>query len=180
MFIAQFVKPLSKSYTSNFDGLGARTVLKIKKINLFVFEKQSHFTHVIKSIFQGLLTNVIFRSVTTFRQRAHVNLARMGIIIHFAYCHALPSLQLVLAVYCTVYNNLVQQQHQRKKSYRDRLQPMKFSTACSIVYKSCKRPTSKHLYSGIFNDPLDTKHKIFKNRQNSLMLCIMFKIGVFL
>ena len=28
-------------------------------------------------------------------------------------------------------------------------------------------PISKHLYSGIFKDPLDTKHKIFKNRLNS-------------
>ena len=37
-----------------------------------------------------------------------------------------------------------------------------FSTACSIVYKYCTRPISKHLYSGIFKDPLDTKHKIFK------------------
>ena len=43
-----------------------------------------------------------------------------------------------------------------------------FSTACSIVYKYCTRPISKHLYSGIFKDPLTTKHKIF-----------MFKIGVF-
>ena len=71
MFIAQFVKPLSKSYTSNFDGLGARTVFRNVKINFFVFDKQSHFTHVIKSIFQGLLTNVIFKSVTTFRHRAY-------------------------------------------------------------------------------------------------------------
>ena len=39
--------------------------------------------------------------------------------------------------------------------------------ACSIVYKYCTRPISKHLYSGIFKDPLDTKHKIFKNRLNS-------------
>ena len=29
-----------------------------------------------------------------------------------------------------------------------------FSTACSIVYKYCTRPISKHLYSGIFKDPL--------------------------
>ena len=28
-------------------------------------------------------------------------------------------------------------------------------------------PISKHLYSGIFKDPLVTKHKIFKNRLNS-------------
>jgi len=37
-----------------------------------------------------------------------------------------------------------------------------FSTACSIVCKYCTRPISKHLYSGIFKDPLDTKHKILK------------------
>ena len=37
-----------------------------------------------------------------------------------------------------------------------------FSTACSIVYKFCTRPISKHLYSGIVKDPLGTKHKIFK------------------
>ena len=42
-----------------------------------------------------------------------------------------------------------------------------FSTACSIVYKYCTWPISKHLYLGIFKDPLDTKHKIFKNRLNS-------------
>jgi len=42
-----------------------------------------------------------------------------------------------------------------------------FSTACSIVYKNCTRPISKHLYSGIFKDPLDTKHMIFKKRLNS-------------
>ena len=42
-----------------------------------------------------------------------------------------------------------------------------FSTACSTVYKYCTRPISKHLYSGIFKDPLDTKHKIFKKRLNS-------------
>ena len=42
-----------------------------------------------------------------------------------------------------------------------------FSTICSIVYKYCTRPISKHLYSGIFKDSLDTKHKIFKNRLNS-------------
>ena len=42
---------------------------------------------------------------------------------------------------------------------------------CSIVYKYCTRTISKHLYSGIFKDSLDTKYK---------MLCFMFKIGVFL
>ena len=42
-----------------------------------------------------------------------------------------------------------------------------FSTECSIVYKYCTRPISKHLYSGIFKDPLDTKHKFFKIRLNS-------------
>ena len=41
------------------------------------------------------------------------------------------------------------------------------STACSIVYKYCTQPISKHPYSEIFKDPLDTKHKIFKNRQSS-------------
>ena len=39
-----------------------------------------------------------------------------------------------------------------------------FSTACSIVYKYCTRPISKHLHSGIFKDPLDMKHKIFKKK----------------
>jgi len=42
-----------------------------------------------------------------------------------------------------------------------------FSKAYSIVYKYCTRPISKHLYSGIFQDPLDTKHKILKKRLNS-------------
>ena len=42
-----------------------------------------------------------------------------------------------------------------------------FSTACSIAYKCCTRPISKHLYSGMFKDPLATKHKIFKKRLNS-------------
>ena len=41
-----------------------------------------------------------------------------------------------------------------------------FSTACSIVYTYCTRPISKHLYSGLFKDPLDKKHKMFKNRLN--------------
>ena len=39
-----------------------------------------------------------------------------------------------------------------------------FSTACSIVYKYCTLPISKHLYLGIFNNSLDTKHKIFKKK----------------
>jgi len=39
-----------------------------------------------------------------------------------------------------------------------------FSTACSIVYKYCTRPIRRHLYSGIFKDPLDMKHKIFKKK----------------
>jgi len=51
-----------------------------------------------------------------------------------------------------------------------------FPTVCSIVYKFCTRPISKHLYSGIFKNPLVMKHKIFKNRLNSL--CFMLKIGV--
>ena len=42
-----------------------------------------------------------------------------------------------------------------------------FSTTCSIMYKYCTQQISKHLYSGIFQDPLETKHKIFKNRLNS-------------
>jgi len=42
-----------------------------------------------------------------------------------------------------------------------------FSTGCSNVYKYCTRPISKHLFSGIFKDRLDTKHKIFKKRMNS-------------
>ena len=32
-----------------------------------------------------------------------------------------------------------------------------FSTACSFVYNYCTRPISKHLYSGIFKDPLNRK-----------------------
>ena len=55
-----------------------------------------------------------------------------------------------------------------------------FSTACSIVYKYCTIPISKHLYSGIIKDPFNRKCKIFKNRQYSLTLWFMFKIGVFL
>ena len=58
-----------------------------------------------------------------------------------------------------------------------------FSTACSILYKYCTRPLSKHLYSGIFKDPLDTKHKFFKKRLNSYviysMLCFMLKLEYF-
>ena len=42
-----------------------------------------------------------------------------------------------------------------------------FSTACSIVHKYCTRPISGHLYTGIFKDPFDMKHKSFKNRLNS-------------
>ena len=37
-----------------------------------------------------------------------------------------------------------------------------FSTACSIVYKYCTRPISKHLYSGIFKDILVWNKKTFK------------------
>ena len=37
----------------------------------------------------------------------------------------------------------------------------------SIVNKYCTRPISKHLYSGIFKDPLGTKYETFKNRLNS-------------
>ena len=33
-----------------------------------------------------------------------------------------------------------------------------------VVNKYCTRPFSKHLYSGIFKDPLNTKHKIFKKK----------------
>ena len=49
-----------------------------------------------------------------------------------------------------------------------------FSTACSIVYKYCTRPTSKHLYSGIFKDPLDTKHKMFKKKTE--FINVMFHV----
>ena len=44
---------------------------------------------------------------------------------------------------------------------------LKFSTGCSNMYKYCTRPISKHQFSGIFKDRLDTKHKIFKKRMNS-------------
>ena len=50
-----------------------------------------------------------------------------------------------------------------------------FSTACSIVYKYCTRPFSKHLYSGIFKDPLDTKHKIFKKKKTEF-INVMFHV----
>ena len=55
-----------------------------------------------------------------------------------------------------------------------------FSTAGSIVYKYCTRPISRHLYAGIFKDPLDTKYLMAKNRLNSWILWFMFKINVFL
>ena len=42
-----------------------------------------------------------------------------------------------------------------------------FSTAGSIAYKFCTRPISRHLYSGIFKEHLNKKHKIFKNKLNS-------------
>ena len=50
----------------------------------------------------------------------------------------------------------------------------------SIVYnyKYCTRPISRYLYSGIFKDPFDSKHKIFKNRLNSKILCFELKIGI--
>ena len=44
-----------------------------------------------------------------------------------------------------------------------------FSTACSIVYKYCTRPISKHLYSGIIKYSLDTKHKIFKKKKTEFI-----------
>ena len=50
---------------------------------------------------------------------------------------------------------------------------MIFSTAGSIVYKYCTRPICRHLYSGIFKDYKDY-------RVNSLILCFMLKIWVFL
>ena len=37
------------------------------------------------------------------------------------------------------------------------LQTTRDSTACSIVYKYCTRPITRHLYSGICKDPLNTK-----------------------
>ena len=43
-----------------------------------------------------------------------------------------------------------------------RLKYVIFSTACPTMYKYCTRPIRRHLYSGIFKDSLDTKHKIFK------------------
>ena len=56
-----------------------------------------------------------------------------------------------------------------KKVLKDRLSAKicYIFPACSIVYNYSTRPISKHLYSGIFKDPLDTKHKIFKKRLNS-------------
>ena len=50
---------------------------------------------------------------------------------------------------------------------------------CDIFHSMFYWPISKHLYSGIFKEPLDTKHKIFKKILNSWMLCFVFKIGVF-
>ena len=43
-----------------------------------------------------------------------------------------------------------------------------------IVYKCSTRPISKHLYSGIFKDPLDTKHKIFKKKTE--FINVMFHV----
>ena len=60
----------------------------------------------------------------------------------------------------------------REKDYQ--LKYAIFSTACSIVYKYCTRPISKHLYSGIFKDPLYTKHKIFKKKTE--FINVMFHV----
>jgi len=62
------------------------------------------------------------------------------------------------------------------KSYRDRLKPMMCDifTACSIAYKYCTRPIIKHLYSGIFKDPLNRKHKLFKKKTE--FINIMFHV----
>ena len=49
-----------------------------------------------------------------------------------------------------------------------------FSTAFSTVYMYCTRPISKHLYSGIFQDPFDTKQKIFQ--KNTEFIYVMFHI----
>ena len=49
-----------------------------------------------------------------------------------------------------------------------------FSTAFSTVYMYCTRPISKHLYSGIFQDPFDTKLKIFQ--KNTEFIYVMFNI----
>ena len=61
------------------------------------------------------------------------------------------------------------------------LHPCIITSLHSIFYcvQLLYTPISKHLYSGIFIDPLNKKHKIFKNRLNSKMFCYMFKIAVF-
>ena len=60
----------------------------------------------------------------------------------------------------------------REKDYQ--LKYAIFSTACSIVYKYCTRPFSKHLYLWIFKDPLDTRHKIFKKKTE--FINVMFHV----
>ena len=58
---------------------------------------------------------------------------------------------------------------------------MIFSTACSIEYKYCTRPIRRHLYSGIFKDPLDrgnTKSLKIDNIHKFYVLCL--KLDYFL
>ena len=43
----------------------------------------------------------------------------------------------------------------------------------------CTRTVHDQSANICIKDPLNTKHKIFQNRLNFLMLCCMFKLGVF-
>ena len=48
-----------------------------------------------------------------------------------------------------------------------------FSTACSIVNKYCTRPIRRHLYSGIFKDPLNRKWSLkINNIHKRYVLCL--------
>jgi len=46
-----------------------------------------------------------------------------------------------------------------------------------MEYNGSTRPINRRLYLGIFKDPSGTKYKIFKNKQNSYILCFMLKVN---
>ena len=50
------------------------------------------------------------------------------------------------------------------------------STALWTSTVQCTRPNRRHLYSGIYKDPLNRKCEIFKNRRYSLTLCLYLKL----
>ena len=68
----------------------------------------------------------------------------------------------IFPMYCMLLHDLYRAERVTEIDYQ--IKYAIFSTACSIVYKYCTRPISKHPYSGIFKDPLDTKHKIFQKK----------------